>query len=80
MSLAELLSLAVKWLLQLLVINVNGSVNGGIVGGMWSFISGVSGWLIADVIDGGGGGGVWGCCCKLVREWWLVVRGWFCKW
>lgn len=31
MSLAELLSLAVKWLLQLLVINVNGSVNGGIV-------------------------------------------------
>lgn len=43
MSLAELLSLAVKWLLQLLVINVNGSVNGGIVGGMWSFVSGVRG-------------------------------------
>lgn len=44
MSLAELLSLAVKWLLQLLVINVNGSVNGGIGGGgMWSFVSGVSG-------------------------------------
>lgn len=43
MSLAELLSLAVKWLLQLLMINVNGSVNGGIGGGMWSFVSGVSG-------------------------------------
>lgn len=57
----------------MLVINVNGFVNGGIVGGMWLFVSGVSGWLFVDVIDGGGGGGGWGCCCKLVREWWLVV-------
>lgn len=65
----------------MLVINVNGLVNGGIGGGMWLFISGVSGWLIVDVIDGGGGGGGgWGCCCKLVREWRLVVWGWFCKW
>lgn len=54
------------------MINVNGFVNGGIGGGMWLFVSGVSGWLIVDVIDGGDGGG-WGCCCKLVREWWLVV-------